>query len=204
MSKWIPPFYHEPYPCETPKHIKEAERGTLKYRYIHSLLENGKTAFVYLYSHLTYKCFICCLILKLNSCHQHQVFIWLLLLELQIPALRSQESFFLPVVSSSYYAELSWALCVRTWFLNDCFQVRKAEHSRLYKPFYLSNCFQCLGEPFWNFISSPYVCNVWPLSLCLEKRKQTSSWDTMVQMHFFQSLLALGWTSVKSSVHALK
>lgn len=37
-----------------------------------------------------------------------------------------------------------------------------------------------------------------------KKKKDTSSWDIMVQMHFSQSLLALGWSSVKPSVRALK
>lgn len=65
----------------------------------------------------------------------------------------------------------------------------------------ISNSF---SEPFWNFISSPYIW-VLALSLCLEKKKNdTSSWDIMVQMHFSQSLLALGWSSVKPSVRALK
>lgn len=67
----------------------------------------------------------------------------------------------------------------------------------------ISNSF---SEPFWNFISSPYIW-VLALSLCLgkkKKKKDTSSWDIMVQMHFSQSLLALGWSSVKPSVRALK
>lgn len=42
------------------------------------------------------------------------------------------------------------------------------------------------------------------LSAWKKKKNDTSSWDIMVQMHFSQSLLALGWSSVKPSVRALK